>query len=100
MFSFFDVCGCKFGKVDKRFADGGVGVVEIVVKFGELFGVEADGMNADLEKTGNDGFDTVVNFGGSFGVGVVIDADDGLDFGFLEGGKKVFGLGEHAFHFG
>ena len=98
--SFLDVSGGEFSKVDEWFANGGVWVVEIVVEFGKLFGVEADGADADLEETGGDGFDAVVDFGGGFVVSGAVDTGDGLDFVFLEDGDEVFGFVELFFVFG
>ena len=46
--SFFNVCSCEFGKIDERLADGGIGVIKVIIKFGEFFGVEADAVDADL----------------------------------------------------
>ena len=98
--SFLYVSGRELSEVDERLADGRVGVVEVVIKFGELFGVETDGADADLKEAGSDGVDAVVDFCGGLVVGGAVDAGNGLDFGLLEGGEEVFGLSEHLFHFG
>ena len=36
--SLFYIEGSEFIEVDERFADGGVGIVEVVIKLAELFG--------------------------------------------------------------
>lgn len=91
-FPFTYVGGGHFGKVDEGFADGGVGVVEVVVEFAELASIEADGMNADLEEAGDDRFDAIINFGDGTVVGGAVDFGDGGGVALLKGGEDILGL--------
>ena len=95
--SFLYVSSGEPREIYERFADCGVGVVEVVKEFSETTSGEAGGTDADLDEAGDDGVYTVVDFCGGFVVSGAVDASDGLGLGFLEGSEKVAGFVKHFF---
>ncbi len=57
-------------------------------------------MDANLIKTGDDGFDTVVEFVDGFIVDIAVDASDARTFSLAEGFEEVFGLLDGGFEVG
>ena len=98
--SLLDVSSCQFSKIYQRFANSSVGVIEIIEEFAKFFGVETDGLNADLVEARNDGFDAVVEFINSLVIDVAVDACDARTFRFTKSLEKVFGLLDGGFEVG
>ena len=98
--SLLDISSRKLREIDEWFANGGVGVVEIVEKFAEFFGVEANGLDADLVEARDDGFDAIVEFVDGFVVDVAVDAGDGGTFVLTHGFEEVLGLVDGALDVG
>ena len=67
-------------------------VVEVVVKLTEFLSIKTNGLNTDLEETGDDGFGAVVDFGDSLIVSGAIDTSDWWSFVLSESLEEVFGL--------
>ena len=99
-FAFSDVESGDFAEIAEWFADSGVWVIEVVIKFAEFFSVEANRLDADLEKAGDNVFDTVAHFGGGFIVSGAVDFGDRGAFVFAEGFEEIFGLLDEFFGVG
>ena len=71
--SFLGINGTDFIKINKRFTDCGIRVIKVIKEFRKFFGIETNSVDANTEETTNDGFDTLIDFGGSLVIGIAID---------------------------
>ena len=70
---FLGVNGTDFIKINKRFTDGGVRVIKVIEELRKFLSIKANGIDTDAEETTNNGFDTLINFGGSLVISIAID---------------------------
>ena len=71
--SFLSINGTDFIKINKWFTDGGVGVIKVIEEFRKFLSIETNGVDTDTEETTNNGFDTLIDFSGSFVISIAID---------------------------